>query len=108
MQSSGRLVQPSTSTQITLRSGLSASLTWAMVPRPTGPATGMMMSAPSSISDLVVDLPLSWSWKSPVKRPSVPFQPRTSTFLALSLLYCWTPARKPSMKMVTVGIWMPP
>jgi len=50
-------------------------------PRPTGPATGKMMSAPSSDMLFAMLVPFVWSWKSPEKVPSclAMSQPRTFT-----------------------------
>lgn len=55
-------------------------------------------------------LPLFWSTKLSAK---VPFcfalsQPRTSTLVPLAVLWYATPSAKPSMKMVTGGIFRPP
>jgi len=87
-----------------------ASSAAAAAPRPTGPATGMMMSAPWAMNCSVSRWPLSWFSKSPVKAPfwAALSQPRTSTAVPLSSLYFATPSAKPSMKMATVGICMPP
>src|SRR5439155_2551457 len=102
-------VQPSTSTQITLSLSGAAAATVA-VPMPVPPATGMITSAPWAVKDSVSDLPLFWSTKLSANVPlwAALSQPRTCTFLLLASLNFFTPSAKPSMKMVTGGILMPP
>ena len=79
------LVQPSVSTQnmftFWLPAAASASWTALAAPRPTLPATGKMMSAPSLMNVWVSVWPLVWSVKSPVNEPFwvCSFQPSTCT-----------------------------
>jgi hypothetical protein len=55
-------------------------------------------------------LAVSLAWKPPVIEPCCEStsQPRVSTAAPLSSLYFSTPWTKPSMKIVTGGIGMPP
>ena len=65
-----------------------ASRTASRVPRPTGPATGITMSAPSLMKLAVFVLPLATFSKSPVNEPVFASlsQPRTLTSLSLTSL----------------------
>jgi len=88
-----------------------AALTAARVPWPTGPATGMMMSAPWDRNCSVSCWPLAVLEKSPTKEPPEGLagsQPRTWTEAPLSALYFSTPLAKPSMTIWTVGMAWPP
>ena len=89
LQYCAALTQPSVSTHImlTLWPCWSAVCTALAAPRPTFPATGKMMSAPSWMNVLVSVRPLVWLVKSPVKFPFWVFslQPSTFTFLWC----CW-------------------
>src|SRR5580700_12329008 len=84
------LMHPSVSTQnmftFWLPAALSASWTALAAPRPTLPATGKMMSAPSLMNVWVVVWPFVWLVKSPVKDPFwvASLQPSTCTFVL-----CW-------------------
>src|SRR5574342_534865 len=64
------------------------SLQYAADPRPTGPATGMTMSAPSCTKDSAKERPSSSDSKLPVKEPSLAavLQPSTSTLVPISWL----------------------
>ncbi|CPU64766.1 Uncharacterised protein [Mycobacteroides abscessus] len=83
--------KPSESTQMIFAPPLSAA---AAAPRPTGPATGMMMSAPWSMKPCVTFWPFAWLSKSPVNVPVCASlsQPRTLTSVPLSSLYFATPS----------------
>ena len=86
LQYCAALVQPSVSTQNMFTFGRqprSACWTALAAPRPTLPATGKMMSAPSLMNVWVSVWPLVWLVKSPVNEPFwvVSFQPRTCTLV---------------------------
>ncbi len=87
---SGAEIAWSTSTpmNITLLPLLFASWTAAIEPRPTGPATAMMMSAPSWMKPSACWRPLAVSLKSPVNEPCffTGSQPRSLTFVPFCLL----------------------
>ena len=104
-QYSAAETQPSVSTQI---AWTPLSLAACRPPRPAGPATGKMMSAPCWIMPSATDWPLDLSSKVLRNEPSLPFQPRSLTSASLSVLYFSMPWRKPSMKMETVGMLRPP
>src|SRR6266545_2479087 len=105
----GALLQPSWSTQITeyLPPDCCAP---AAVPKPVPPATGMITSAFCAMNWSDSRLPAFWSVNEPANEPFwvVLSQPSTLTFFDLTLLYWATPSTKPSMKMVTGGIFRPP
>ena len=85
LQYCGALTQPSVSTHsmvtLVLPAAWSASWTALAAPRPTLPATGKMMSAPSLMKVWVSVWPLVWLVKSPVNEPFwvCSFQPSTVT-----------------------------
>ena len=82
-QYSAAETQPSVSTQMPQAS---ASLAAWRPPRPAGPATGKMMSAPCWIICSATVWPLDLSSKSSVNEPSLPSQPRTLTSAPFSSL----------------------
>ena len=82
---SGALSNQSLSTPMIMH--FPVSLQTAAEPRPTGPATGMMMSAPSCIRDSANLRPSSVESKLPVNSPSslAVSQPSSLTLA----LFCW-------------------
>ena len=71
-----------------LPAAASACWTALAAPRPTLPATGKMMSAPSLMNVWVSVWPLVWLVKSPVNEPFwvFSFQPSTCTFVPCLVL----------------------